>query len=583
MSKKPVKSTTMGATQMGELINVALGKEKADLVVTNGLLLNVYTGELLEGFSVAVKGERIAYMGQNADPAIGPQTQIIDARGKTIIPGLIDAHNHLTYFYTVDQFLRYAMRGGTTSIITETLEITFPLGYQGLLQILESFSNQPIKIFSTMPAMVSLSPTVQANAIDVATLRKLLQRGDVVGLGESYWLPVTRGDKRLLELFAETSISGKKLIGHSAGASGGKLAAYLACGICGCHEPINLEETLERLRLGIHVLIREGDVRRDLEAISRIKDKGIDLRRLAAATDGIEPKHLIEGGYMEFWVQKAIDLGFDPVVAIQMATINAAEYLSLDDLIGGIAPGRYADLVIIPDIRKIQAEYVISNGRVIAQDGQLVVQPRRHAFPKWAFRAIRLPRRLEPADFAIRVEGPKGQVTDLITREAKVMMPVSGGKIEADVSRDIIKVAAIDFRNQPGRMAVALVRGFKMRSGALATSGAWDISNILVLGLNETDMAQAANRVAELQGGIVVCAGGQILVAMPLPLSERPIEDLAQSLADIQQKATQLGIHFPNAQLTLSILTSPAIPFFRLCEEGLVDIREGKFVNLIVR
>jgi adenine deaminase len=587
-----MRKVALSSEQMNQLINVALGKEKADLAIINGTLLNVYTGELLEGFSVASKGERIAYLGKDVAPTIGPETEVIDAKGKTLIPGLIDAHTHLIWYYRPDEFLRYAMKGGTTSVITETLEVAFPLGYRGVVEFLAAFDHQPVKIFAAAPVMVSLSPAAQAKAIDGGTLRKLLKREDVVGLGETYWLPVIQGDGRILDLFAETQASRKKLVGHTAGARGNKLAAYLACGFCACHEPINLEEVMERLRLGIHVLVREGDMRKDLEAISRIKDEGIDLRRLALASDGVTPKQLMEKGYMEVIVQKAIDLGFDPVVAIQMATLNAAEHLSLDGVIGGIAPGKYADIVILPDIRKIEAEYVISNGRVIAHKGQLILQPRRHPFPRWVYRSIRLPRRLEPADFNIWVEGGDGQarvrvidqVTDLVTREAQVVMPVSRGMIEADIDKDILKAAVIDFQNQPGKMFVGLVRGFGMKRGAFASSNAWDVTGIVVVGVNGEDMAQAANRVSELQGGMVVCADGEILSELPLPIggvvSDLPMETIARGLADVQQKAAGLGIPFPDAHLTLTILPTPAIPFLRICEAGLVDVREGGIISL---
>ncbi|MFC1968027.1 adenine deaminase C-terminal domain-containing protein [Chloroflexota bacterium] len=588
------KTMTLSSEEMSQLVKVSLGEEKADLAITDGALLNVYTGELLEGYSVAVKGERIAYVGREIGHTLGPETEVIEATGKTLIPGLIDGHTHLIDVYRADEFLRYAMRGGTTSIITETLEFSFPLGYRGILQFLESIRNQPIKIFASLPAMMSLSQTAQANAIGVEDMRKLLRHQDVIGLGENYWRPIVQGDRRVLDMFAETLASGKKIAGHTSGASGNKLQACLACGICDCHEPITAEETLERLRLGIHVLVREGEIRRDLTAISKIKDHNIDFRRLALCTDGTGPRYLMEEGYMEFVVQKAIDLGFDPVVAIQMATINIAEHLSLDGIIGGIAPGKYADIVLIPDLRRIEAEYVISNGRVIARKGQLLVQPRRHRFPKWVFRSIQLPGKLEPASFAIPVESGRAQVevrvidqvSPLLTREVQIVMPVRGGVIEADVDRDILKVAAIDFRNQPGKMFVGLVRGFKMKKGAFATSGAWDISNIIVVGTNDDDIAQAASRIVELQGGIVVCADGQVLAELPLPiaglLSDLPVETIRQRLDDVQQKVTQLGVPFPDAHLTLAVLTTPAVPFLRICEEGLVNIREGKSVDLIV-
>jgi adenine deaminase len=252
------------------------------------------------------------------------------------------------------------MAGGTTTIITETMEI-FPItGYEGVIDFLASLSDQPIKIFATAPSMVSISK--KARGISKKTLRKLLVRDDILGLGESYWQIVLQEPEEYFPIFKETLQYGKRLEGHSAGAKKEKLMAYIASGISSCHEAINAEEVLERLRLGMHVMIREGSIRSDLAPISRIKDAGVDFRRLIF----VEPGDLLEKGYMEVVVQKAIDCGFDPVHAIQMATINVAEYFFLDGIVGGIAPGKYADMLVIPNPGIIKAEYVISKGKVIA-------------------------------------------------------------------------------------------------------------------------------------------------------------------------------------------------------------------------
>ena len=354
--------------QTSQLIKVALGQEKADLAVINAKVVNVYTAELLEDQSITVKDKWIAYVGQNAQDAIGPQTEVIDADGRTVIPGLIDGHTHIAWMFTPAEFLRYAMAGGTTTVVTETIEPYPVCGYAGVVDFLESLKDQPIKILATAPAMVSISSA--ARGITREDLAMLLKRDDIIGLGESYWQAILQYPEDILPQYEQTLLAGKTLEGHSAGASDKKLAAYVAGGISSCHEPINAEQVLERLRLGLHILVREGSIRRDLEEISKIKDLGIDLRRLILSTDGIEPRDLIEKGYMEYVLQKAIDYGFDPIAAIQMSTLNVAEHFSLDTLIGGIAPGRFADLVMIPDIKTIKAQLVISNGKVIAQNGK---------------------------------------------------------------------------------------------------------------------------------------------------------------------------------------------------------------------
>jgi adenine deaminase len=575
-----------------EVMRVTLGEGKADLAIVNATILNVYTGELLKGHSVSIKGEWIAYVGDRPEHTIGPRTQVINASGRTLIPGLIDGHTHLADgFFVIDEFLKYAMRGGTTTIVTETIE-PFPVaGYEGVTDFLDSLRNQPIKIFATAPPLVSISK--KTLGIPKGTLKKLLSRDDVVGLGESYWQGVLQEPERFLPMFYETVRRGKRLEGHSAGAKGEKLMAYLVLGISSCHEPINAQEVLERLRLGVHVMIREGSIRSDLAAISKIKDAGVDLRRLMLVSDGVKPGDLLQKGYMEWVVQRAIDCGFDPVRAIQMASINVAEYFSLDGIIGGIAPGRYADLLIVPDPKTIKAEYVISNGKIIAEDGTLLVSPRKHTFSAKSRESIHLPRALEPADFSLPVV--KGtshvnvrvidQVTALVTKEVIMSMPVVGGQMKPEAGKDILRVAAVDRRYVPGKTFVGLIRGFGLRTGAIASSSAWDTSDIIVVGENEGDMAGAVNRIRDLGGGVVVFAKGAVLAEIPLPIfgimADAPIHALAQEVEEIRKKMSELGFPFDDPILTLMTLTTAAIPFLRICEQGLVDLKDGKTVGLI--
>jgi len=580
-----------GAKESKELMDVALGREYADLAIINANLLNVYTGELLDQCSIHIKGNWIAYVGKNTKERIGKKTKVINAEGKTVVPGFIDGHTHLAWMYSVSEFLKYAMKGGTTTIVTETLE-PFPVsGYEGVIDFLDSLKDQPIKILATAPPMVSISQTTRG--ISIETLKKLLARDDIIGLGESYWQATIQEPDQMLPVYEETLLSGKSLEGHSAGARDKKLMAYLSTGISSCHEPITAGEVLERIRLGLYVMIREGSIRRDLEEISKIKNSGVNLRRLILVTDGVEPVDLIEKGYMEFIVQRAIDCGFDPVSAIQMATLNVAEHFSLDHQIGGIAPGRYADLLIIPDPETIEAQYVISNGQIIAQEGNLLQFPREHIFSENSLKSVHLPRELEPDDFIINVKENSSnvevrvidQITDLVTGELKMMLPVIDNKIRADINQDILKVAAVDRTHNPGKMFVGLIRGFCMKSGAIACSAAWDTSDIIVVGVDNRDMAYAVNRIYTLQGGAVVCDKQKILAELSLPVfgitSDLPMDELAQNLINFKKTASDLGVPFPNPLLTLITLTGAAIPYLRICEEGLVNLKNGKTLNLI--
>jgi adenine deaminase len=581
-----------GVEKAQELIEVSLGRKAADLAVTHATVLNVYTGEFIHDQTILIKGEWIAHVGPQTELSIGPETTVLDASGKFLIPGLIDGHTHLAdCLYSPVEFLSRAMVGGTTTIITETIEL-FPIrGEEGILDFLEALKDQPIKIFGTVPPMASTSPL--SHGMPRKTLSSLLLRDDVLGLGESYWQAVLQGPETFLPIFQDTLLSGRKVEGHSAGAKGRALSAYIASGISSCHEPITAEEALERLRVGIHVMVREGSIRADLGAMASLNDTDIDLRRLILVTDGVRPLDLLEKGYMEYAVQKAMDVGFDPVKAIQMATLNAAEYFLLDGMVGGIAPGRQADLLILSDVRTVKPEVVMSKGKVIARNGKLVTPPRAHAFSRQTMNSVHLPKAMDPTDFAIPFPGKAGQtlvrvidqVTELVTREFKASVPVTGGEIRADVDRDLLKVAAIERSVSPGKAFVGLIRGFRLGTGAMACSSAWDTADIIVVGANEADMAEAVNRIRTLQGGLVLCAGGRVLAEIPLPIfglmSDMPLPALASRLEEFTKQAKSLGFPFDDAHRTLVTLTGAAIPFLRISEQGLVDIKTGKAVPLI--
>jgi adenine deaminase len=308
----------------------------------------------------------------------------------------------------------------------------------------------------------------------------------------------------------------------------------------------------------------------------------------------VEPRDLIEKGYMEFVLRKAIDYGFDPIAAIQMATLNVAEHFSLDGLIGGIAPGRCADLVMIPDVRTIEAQVVISNGKVVAQNGRLLTAPRRHTFTKQSLNSVQLPRELRAEDFVINTKTDSGRVnvrvinmvTDLVTSELEMQWPVSDGQLRPDADQGAIKIAAIDRTHNPGKMQVGLIKNFGLKSGAMACSAAWDSSDIIVAGTDDEDMAAAVNRIYALQGGAVVCQNDKILAELPLPvfgiMSDLPIETIVRRLNEIKSTVSNLGVSFPDPLLTLITMTGAAIPYLRICEEGLVNLKDGKTVGLVV-
>ena len=363
---------------MQTLMRVALGEEPADLVVRNADLVNVYTGEIQKNMGVAVKGPWIARVSAEIEDVIGSASRVLDASGKTLAPGLIDGHTHLSWIYTAAEFIPFAAAAGVTTVVTETLEPYPVAGLAGVLDFLDSFRDQPIRILATAPAMVSISPA--AKGISPDDLESLLAREDVLGLGESYWQAVLQEPAAYLPALAtDPSLrqSHRRPLGRGQRKEARRL---LATGVSSCHEPIDADQVLTRLRLGVHVMVREGSIRRDLEAISRIRNAGVDLRRLVLASDGASPQDLMQGKYMDFVVRKAVACGFTPVEAIQMATLNVAEHFRLDGVLGGIAPGRLADMVLIPDPADFSPHTVICSGRVIFEDGRLLALPRRHGF-----------------------------------------------------------------------------------------------------------------------------------------------------------------------------------------------------------
>lgn len=575
-----------------QLIRTAQGLEPADRVILHGNLINVYTGEIQEDCAVGIRGEWIAGVGEPVVGMIGEKTDVIDAAGRTILPGFIEGHTHLCSMIHPAGFLPYAMKSGTTTIITETLEAYPVAGREGVEDFMKSLSDQPVKVWFTAPAMASISSA--SRGISEEDIAFLLGRPEVIGLGESYWQAVLQEPDRFVPIFDQMLGAGKLLEGHSAGANAKKLAAYVAAGISSCHEPITMDEALSRLRQGLYVMIREGSIRRDLAAISRIRETGVSLRRLILTTDGVTPEDLITKGTMEYVVQKAVDAGFNPVDAVRMATLNPAEHFGLDPVIGGIAPGRQADMILIPRPELIRPEMVLSRGRIILENGILRAEPRFHDFSSSSRNTILLTSDLAPLDFEVPVNTRDPEttvrvielVTDLVTRETRLTLPVHNGQVLPASDRNIIKVAAVDRTHRPGKTAVGFLQGFGLQSGSFACSAAWDSSDIIAVGTNDRDLALAINRIRRIQGGAVVCNNEQVLFELPMPvfgiMSLKTAEETAADQHALTEVLRGLGVKFRDPLLTLVTLTGAAIPYLRICEEGLVHLKTGENLDVIV-
>jgi len=576
-----------------KLADTALGKHPADLVVKNGVLMDVYTGRMVPGRSVAMVDEWIAYVGPDAEYTIGPETDVIDAEGRVICPGYIDAHTHLGNYFDFSEFLSYAIPSGVTSVLTEMDSYSFALGVEGVKAFLEQIEFCPVRIYVAAPPMISLSPVTESLRITKGQLAELLNHPLVIGLGESYWQgAILTSDSRVLDLMAETRKMRKSIQGHAAGAFDRKLAAYAATGVESCHEAISTEDVLNRLEMGLYAMIREGDIRCDLEIILPLKGK-VDFRRIILVTDGTNPGLLLKKGYLQDVVQKAVDLGIAPMDAVRMVTLNPAEHLGLDHLIGGVAPGRSGDLLLLEDLKNMKPEMVISRGRLVAEKGHMAILVPDAAIPKRLLNTVNAePISLAGLTLHKSLTNETGQVRTLdiqpgglVAREGLGVPKVSGEHLLADPEKDLLKIVFMERISGRGEAFVGFVQGWGQKRGAVATSTCWDAGGIVGIGENDKDLADAVNRVINIQGGAALVVEGRLEAEISFRVggyvSELKMPELAVELDNFQKIMALQGVIHDNALLSLSVLTGAAIPFIRMTEKGYYRFRENDFVGLI--
>ncbi|WP_055105502.1 adenine deaminase [Paenibacillus ihumii] len=574
---------------------VAAGKEPADLVVKNGTLVNVYTGELLKNTDVAVKHGRIAYVG-HASHSIGANTRVIDAGGRYISPGLLDGHMHVeSTMLSVTEFSKAALAKGTTAIFMDPHEIANVFGTEGVRLMHEEGRGLPLKVYTTFPSCVpSTTDLEDAGAeLHVADIAEGMTWDGVAGLGEVMNFPgVVQGEPKMSGEIRATMEAGKVVTGHFPSDDAQQLQAYIAAGVTSCHETVTREQGLAKLRLGMHLMIREGSAWHDVkEVIKVVTEDHVRTDNIMLVTDDVYPETLIEKGHLNHVVRRAIEEGVDPVTAIQMGTINTARYFKLDGDIGGIAPGKCADLLLIDDLRQMEPSTVITNGELVYDHGRLLAQFPSYVYPEKIRQSVHLARQLTADDFLLTSQSQGTstrvhviQAIENSARTAKTVatLPVSGGMIQPDPKQDIVQLACIERHHGTGQISLAFAQGFQLRSGAVASTVAHDSHNLLVMGTNAEDMALAANELARLGGGMIAVENGRVLASVPMVIaglmSDQPLETVTREVKQLAAAWQQLGCPLNAPFMTFSLIALPVIPEIRISNRGLVDVTEFKLI-----
>jgi adenine deaminase len=551
---------------------VARGDEIADVVIEGGKVFSVFTREWLET-EIAICDGYVAGLGSYAGK------EVVHARGRYVVPGLIDAHMHLeTVKLLVDEFARLVLPMGTTTVVADPHEIANVLGTDGIHWLADVADEVPLDIFfmasSCVPASKFESPR---RAFTLGDLQGLLRRRRVIGLAEMMNYPgVVSGDPHELD---KLGLESSHVDGHAPGLLGPGLQAYAAAGIRSDHECYSAEEGRQRLRAGMWVLIREATAARNLEALAPLVAE-FGPHRLALCTDDREPEHISEVGHMNHVVRIAIELGISPEDALMMATLNPALWHGLQEF-GAIAPGYVADLLLLPDLESFEPDVVLKRGAPVEDYPSPAV-------PEWVRNTVRVAPTASN-DFAIPWEGGAARVIGLIegqivTDDLREEPKVEDGFAAADPERDVLKIAVVERHLGTGRIGVGFVKGFGLQRGAIATSLAHDAHNIVVVGVDDGDMARAVGRLSETGGGLVVIADRGVQAELPLPvagiLSDAPFEEVVELSDACLAAVRELGCEFPAPFQTLSFLALSVIPKLKITDRGLIDVEQFDIVAL---
>lgn len=561
-------------------IAVARGEKPADLLLRNAQLVNVLSGEIHPADIAVYDGTVVGFGEYQAG-------QVVDLEGRFVCPGFMDAHVHLeSSMVQPAEFARAVVPLGTTAVICDPHEIANVLGLEGVQYILDASEGLPLHVYVMVPSCVPATHMETAGAeLTAADIAKLMERDRVLGLAEMMNFPGVL--YRVPAVLEKLRAAGNRPIdGHAPGLTGLDLNAYVAAGIQSDHECTTLEEAREKLRRGMHILIREGTTARNLHALLPLVTPA-NARLCHFCTDDRHPDTLLDKdqGHINDIVRKAIGWGLDPVTAIQMASINTAEYLRLRG-IGAVAPGYRADLLVLDDLKTVRVAQVYAAGRLVAEQGRFLAS-RSDLLPVPVQPSVHLD--LSAIDFTIAAgEGPARVIgvipEQVVTRELRIEPTTQDGRVVADPERDLLKIAVVERHHRTGNVGLGLVAGVGLKRGAIASSVAHDSHNLVVIGASDDEMRAAVAAIVEMGGGQVVVAGGEVQAACPLPIaglmSDQPLEVVAAQVEALTKAARALGCTLPDPLMTMSFLALAVIPSLKLTDRGLVDVGRFDFVPL---
>ena len=575
---------------IGSLNSVAMGDKPADLVLKNCSLVNVYSREILSNMNISISKQRIAYVGEDSSHTVGPSTTVIDLEGKYITPGFADPHVHIDQFILPSELAKKSLLCGVTSLFSDPIDIVSVCGYRGFQEFVKLCSNLPIRIFNVIPGGLPVDRKFSHGKALSASQEKLaIKLSNVVGLGEVFsWTKVTTRDSKTMKTL-QTMLDNDCIInGHTAGASGKKLNAYVSSGILSCHEPINFDQVLERLRLGMWIMIREGSIRRDLkEILPQVMSKGLFTNRLMFCSDGVDPLDLSKYGHIDHCVRESIKLGLDPVDAVTIASKNCFDYYNMGKDLGGIAPGKIADILVFDYLTTMKPNKVFVGGKLVVSNGTLVAKINKKPVPKWLTKTVKL-KKLSAKDFIIKSKSKSvtanliHMISEIITKKDEEELGVKDGNVCASVDKDVWKVAAFDRTYGSGKRAIGFLKNFGPQIGAFASTWSFHENDMIVIGSNEEDMQHAANNLLKFQGGMTVVKNGKILASLPLKMagiiSTDSFEKVSQNFQDVNSTILDSGCKFQNPHLIPLFLPFLALPAIRILFGGIVDIKTRSYI-----